>query len=170
MRRPDLHPPASYATPVASLHRPVHNPSVHHRRPGAGSRAEAAEMGSRGDGDKAPALRTEMLQALGLDQRAAENALVNSKVAVNLTAVIAQYTPAVDIWSIGCIFAELLTGKPPFPGNNVLHQLDLMTDLLGTPSAESISKVRLLLEVKTPKRILQQQLRPPSICSRILDS
>ncbi|TVU40628.1 hypothetical protein EJB05_14097, partial [Eragrostis curvula] len=51
-----------------------------------------------------------------------------------------MYTPAVDIWSIGCIFAELLTGKPPFPGNNVLHQLDLMTDLLGTPSAESISK------------------------------
>lgn len=55
-----------------------------------------------------------------------------------------QYTPAIDIWSIGCIFAELLTGKPLFPGKNVVHQLDLMTDLLGTPSAEAIARVSFL--------------------------
>lgn len=54
---------------------------------------------------------------------------------------ILQYTPAIDIWSIGCIFAEMLTGRPLFPGKNVVHQLDLMTDLLGTPSAESIARV-----------------------------
>ncbi|XP_071725128.1 mitogen-activated protein kinase 9-like [Rutidosis leptorrhynchoides] len=53
-----------------------------------------------------------------------------------------KYTPAVDIWSIGCIFAELLTGKPLFPGKNVVHQLDLVTDFLGTPSTECISKIR----------------------------
>ncbi|XP_074569928.1 mitogen-activated protein kinase 9-like [Curcuma longa] len=53
-----------------------------------------------------------------------------------------KYTPAIDIWSIGCIFAEMLTGRPLFPGKNVVHQLDLMTDLLGTPSAESIAKIR----------------------------
>ncbi|KAJ7975210.1 Mitogen-activated protein kinase [Quillaja saponaria] len=53
-----------------------------------------------------------------------------------------KYTPAIDIWSIGCIFAEMLTGKPLFPGKNVVHQLDLMTDLLGTPPAESISRIR----------------------------
>ncbi|KAH0751506.1 hypothetical protein KY290_004724 [Solanum tuberosum] len=53
-----------------------------------------------------------------------------------------KYTPAIDIWSIGCIFAEVLTGKPLFPGKSVVHQLDLMTDLLGTPSADTISGVR----------------------------
>ncbi|KAH9322960.1 hypothetical protein KI387_017599, partial [Taxus chinensis] len=53
-----------------------------------------------------------------------------------------KYTPAIDIWSIGCIFAEVLTGKPLFPGKNVVHQLDLMTDLFGTPSMEAISRVR----------------------------
>ncbi|CAJ1941210.1 unnamed protein product [Sphenostylis stenocarpa] len=53
-----------------------------------------------------------------------------------------KYTPAIDIWSIGCIFAELLTGKPLFPGKNVVHQLDLMTDFLGTPSHEAIARVR----------------------------
>ncbi|KAF2305519.1 hypothetical protein GH714_006162 [Hevea brasiliensis] len=52
-----------------------------------------------------------------------------------------KYTPAIDIWSIGCIFAELLTGKPLFPGKNVVHQLDIITDLLGTPSAESIARI-----------------------------
>lgn len=57
---------------------------------------------------------------------------------------ILQYTPAIDIWSVGCIFAEMLTGKPLFPGKNVVHQLDLMTDVLGTPSAESLAKVCLL--------------------------
>ncbi|RDY14426.1 Mitogen-activated protein kinase 19, partial [Mucuna pruriens] len=53
-----------------------------------------------------------------------------------------KYTPAIDIWSIGCIFAELLTGKPLFPGKSVVHQLDLITDLLGTPSLETITRVR----------------------------
>jgi serine/threonine protein kinase len=52
-----------------------------------------------------------------------------------------KYTPAVDIWSIGCIFAELLTGRPLFPGKNVVHQLDIITDLLGTPSSETLSRV-----------------------------
>ncbi|KAE9613853.1 putative mitogen-activated protein kinase CMGC-MAPK family [Lupinus albus] len=53
-----------------------------------------------------------------------------------------KYTPAIDIWSIGCIFAEMLNGKPLFRGKNVVHQLDLMTDLLGTPPAESIARIR----------------------------
>ncbi|KAJ0242334.1 Mitogen-activated protein kinase 18 [Hirschfeldia incana] len=53
-----------------------------------------------------------------------------------------QYTPAIDIWSIGCIFAEVLTGKPLFPGKSVAHQLELITDLLGTPKSETISGVR----------------------------
>uniref|UniRef100_A0A2P2M7B1 mitogen-activated protein kinase n=1 Tax=Rhizophora mucronata TaxID=61149 RepID=A0A2P2M7B1_RHIMU len=52
-----------------------------------------------------------------------------------------KYTPAIDIWSIGCIFAELLMGKPLFPGKNVVHELDLITDLLGTPPPETIARV-----------------------------
>ncbi|KAL8223980.1 hypothetical protein R6Q57_019455 [Mikania cordata] len=53
-----------------------------------------------------------------------------------------KYTPGIDIWSAGCIFAELILGRPLFPGKNVVHQLDLMTDLLGTPSSESIARIR----------------------------
>ncbi|KAK2987702.1 hypothetical protein RJ640_003920 [Escallonia rubra] len=60
-----------------------------------------------------------------------------------------KYTPGIDIWSIGCIFAEMLTGKPLFPGKNVVHQLDLMTDLLGTPSPESIARASSLIPLFT---------------------
>ncbi|KAE8664599.1 Plant intracellular ras group-related LRR 4 [Hibiscus syriacus] len=51
-----------------------------------------------------------------------------------------KYTPAIDMWSIRCVFAEILTGKPLFPGKNMVHQLDLMTNMLGTPPPESISR------------------------------
>ncbi|WIA21873.1 hypothetical protein OEZ85_004249 [Tetradesmus obliquus] len=54
----------------------------------------------------------------------------------------AKYSPAIDTWSVGCIFAEVLLGKPLFPGRNVVHQLELITDLLGTPAPEVIAKVR----------------------------
>ena len=56
----------------------------------------------------------------------------------------AKYSTAIDIWSIGCIFAEILLGKPLFPGRNVVHQLELITDLLGTPSAEVVAKAGFL--------------------------
>ncbi len=43
--------------------------------------------------------------------------------------------------SVGCIFAEVLLGKPLFPGKNVAHQLEIITDLLGTPPAHVMEKV-----------------------------
>jgi len=54
----------------------------------------------------------------------------------------ARYSPAIDVWSIGCIFAEILLGKPLFPGRNVVHQLELITDLLGSPHPDVVAKVR----------------------------
>ncbi|XP_076899232.1 mitogen-activated protein kinase 9-like isoform X1 [Bidens hawaiensis] len=69
-----------------------------------------------------------------------------------------KYTPGVDIWSIGCIFAEMLLGRPLFPGRNVVHQLDLMTDLLGTPSTESISRIR---NEKARRYLNNMRKKPP---------
>ncbi|KAL0296635.1 UNVERIFIED_CONTAM: Mitogen-activated protein kinase [Sesamum radiatum] len=77
-----------------------------------------------------------------------------------------KYTPAIDIWSIGCIFAEMLTGEPLFPGKNVVDQLDLITDLLGTPSAEAISRIpnekarRYLSSMRKKERIPLSQKFP----------
>ncbi|GJT53268.1 zinc finger, CCHC-type containing protein [Tanacetum coccineum] len=52
-----------------------------------------------------------------------------------------KYTQASDIWSIGCIYAEMVIGKPLFPGKTVVHQLDLMTYFLDTPPPKTIARV-----------------------------
>lgn len=54
-----------------------------------------------------------------------------------------KYSTAIDIWSAGCIFAEMLgKGKPLFPGKDGYDQLQLMTSVIGSPSDEAISKVQ----------------------------
>ncbi|MCO5597311.1 hypothetical protein L7F22_051387 [Adiantum nelumboides] len=68
-----------------------------------------------------------------------------------------KYTPAIDIWSIGCIFAEILSGKPLFPGKNVVHQLELITDLLGTPPPDVIARVR---NEKARRYLITMQKKP----------
>lgn len=47
-----------------------------------------------------------------------------------------KYEKAIDIWALGCIFAELLGRKPLFPGDNYIHQLKLIVDVLGNPIEE----------------------------------
>eukprot|EP00999_Lentomonas_sp_LEN2_P002911 NODE_773_length_1204_cov_85.092851_g733_i0.p1 GENE.NODE_773_length_1204_cov_85.092851_g733_i0~~NODE_773_length_1204_cov_85.092851_g733_i0.p1 ORF type:complete len:315 (-),score=71.65 NODE_773_length_1204_cov_85.092851_g733_i0:179-1123(-) len=44
------------------------------------------------------------------------------------------YSTAVDIWSIGCIFAEMATKKPLFPGDTEIDQLFKIFRMLGTPN------------------------------------
>lgn len=44
------------------------------------------------------------------------------------------YTRAIDIWSVGCIFAELLNNKPLFNGKNEIEQIDKMYRILGSPN------------------------------------
>jgi serine/threonine protein kinase len=49
-----------------------------------------------------------------------------------------EYTKAIDVWSLGCIFAELLGTKPLFPGDDYIHQLRIIVDILGVyPTAVS---------------------------------
>mmetsp|Transcript_21512 Transcript_21512/g.54191 ORF Transcript_21512/g.54191 Transcript_21512/m.54191 type:complete len:309 (-) Transcript_21512:485-1411(-) len=45
-----------------------------------------------------------------------------------------KYSTPVDLWSCGCIFAEMINGKPLFPGNTDRDQLQRIFHILGTPS------------------------------------
>jgi glycogen synthase kinase 3 beta len=48
------------------------------------------------------------------------------------------YTTAIDIWSMGCVLAELLLGQPLFPGESGVDQLVEIIKVLGTPTREQI--------------------------------
>nr|XP_033802108.1 mitogen-activated protein kinase 7 isoform X2 [Geotrypetes seraphini]XP_033802110.1 mitogen-activated protein kinase 7 isoform X2 [Geotrypetes seraphini] len=52
-----------------------------------------------------------------------------------------EYTRAIDMWSVGCIFAEMLGRKQLFPGKNYIHQLQLIMTVLGTPSEKVIRAI-----------------------------
>uniref|UniRef100_A0AAJ7SIN9 Mitogen-activated protein kinase 7-like n=1 Tax=Petromyzon marinus TaxID=7757 RepID=A0AAJ7SIN9_PETMA len=71
-----------------------------------------------------------------------ENCLMTEYVATRwyrapeLMLALHHYTQAVDMWSVGCIFAEMLSRRQLFPGRNYLHQLQLILAVLGTPPPE----------------------------------
>ncbi len=46
-----------------------------------------------------------------------------------------------DVWSVACIIAELFTGTVLFPGRDHIHQLALVFERLGTPSAELTASI-----------------------------
>ncbi|KAK3539937.1 hypothetical protein QTP70_019581 [Hemibagrus guttatus] len=52
-----------------------------------------------------------------------------------------HYNMTVDIWSVGCIMAELLTGRTLFPGTDHIDQLKLIMLLVGTPGPELLLKM-----------------------------
>jgi len=53
-----------------------------------------------------------------------------------------EYTKAVDMWAVGCILAELLGRKPLWPGSDSQHQLELICQCVGKPSADTIARIQ----------------------------
>ncbi|KAL4448281.1 hypothetical protein ABPG75_005500 [Micractinium tetrahymenae] len=49
-----------------------------------------------------------------------------------------SYDAGIDVWSVGCILAELLQRRPLFPGKDYIDQLKLIIKTLGTPSDEEL--------------------------------
>ncbi|EFO89095.1 hypothetical protein CRE_19592 [Caenorhabditis remanei] len=81
-----------------------------------------------------------------------------------------KYGPSVDIWAIGCILAELIRGKPIFPGRSELEQISVIFGVLGTPNETNWPKWRtmpdankLLFEPKEPRNNWSEILRSKEV-------
>uniref|UniRef100_H3A0N3 cyclin-dependent kinase n=1 Tax=Latimeria chalumnae TaxID=7897 RepID=H3A0N3_LATCH len=48
-----------------------------------------------------------------------------------------EYSTQIDMWGVGCILYEMVTGRPMFPGSTIKEELHLIFRLLGTPTEET---------------------------------
>ena len=68
-----------------------------------------------------------------------------------------EYKKGIDIWSVGCIFAEMLGRKPLFPGNDYIHQLKIIAEVVGRPNEEQLHFVT---NEKARRFMLSQKATP----------
>lgn len=74
-----------------------------------------------------------------------------------------KYTKGVDMWSMGCILAELILGKPFFPGTSTLNQLDRVLEITGRPRPEDIEAIQ------SPLAQTMLESLPPTKTRRLRD-
>jgi cyclin-dependent kinase 12/13 len=72
-----------------------------------------------------------------------------------------NYGPAIDMWSVGCILAELLAKKPIFPGRNEIDQLELIYKVCGTPNDENWPRAKELAwwDTLKPTKVYKRRVR-----------
>jgi nemo like kinase len=70
-----------------------------------------------------------------------------------------HYTTAVDMWSVGCVLAELLSRHILFQANGPMQQLDLIVDLIGIPELSDLSSAC----DAARQHILRRPRSPPDI-------
>merc|ERR1719197_2023245 len=68
-----------------------------------------------------------------------------------------KYSTPVDIWSVGCIFAEMVNGRPLFPGNTDSEQLQKIFKVLGTPDETIWPTIHELPDWKTDYTTFERQ-------------
>ena len=52
-----------------------------------------------------------------------------------------EYTTAIDVWATGCIFAEMLIGRPLFPGQDEAQQIELILARLDGSAEEELMQM-----------------------------
>ncbi|KAJ8458750.1 hypothetical protein OPV22_031676 [Ensete ventricosum] len=84
----------------------------------------------------------------GLARPASENEIMTEYVvtrwyrAPELLLNSTDYTAAIDVWSVGCIFMELMNRQTLFPGRDHMHQMRLITEIIGTPTEPELGFLR----------------------------
>ena len=57
-----------------------------------------------------------------------------------------NYGPEIDMWSVGCIFGEIVARQAILPGDTVLRQLELVQHLCGTPTGDLLKKYQAMID------------------------
>lgn len=71
-----------------------------------------------------------------------------------------EYGPSVDMWSVGCLLAELVTRKPLFPGKDEAEQLDLIFQTMGSPTERTWPEWRSLPQAGV---VSETRIYPPML-------
>ncbi|RLN96842.1 hypothetical protein BBJ28_00017957 [Nothophytophthora sp. Chile5] len=86
-----------------------------------------------------------------------------------------SYDASIDMWSIGCVFAELYIGHPIFQGKTELEQITKIFDICGTPTTDSWPDYKFLPlsskfvpDKSKPKRLREYLMRETTARKRIL--
>lgn len=76
----------------------------------------------------------------------------------------AKYTGKIDMWSFGCVIAELFTGSPLLPGRTELEQIGLVLELFGAPASSYIvgERKKLMQLIKFNGRSLDPLVADPA--------
>jgi serine/threonine protein kinase len=81
------------------------------------------------------------IPGFGVIANASVRTAIISYTSVTRSILISWLIPTVDVWSVGCILAELLGGKPFFKGRDYVDQLNQILHYLGTPNEETLSRI-----------------------------
>ncbi|KAF9881340.1 serine threonine-protein kinase bur-1 [Colletotrichum karsti] len=73
-----------------------------------------------------------------------------------------KYTTAIDVWGVGCVFGEMLVGKPILAGESDSHQLEIIWDLVGSPTPENMP----LFNTLPGSEAVAPRARPGSLSTR----
>ncbi|EMR70619.1 putative cmgc cdk protein kinase protein [Eutypa lata UCREL1] len=76
-----------------------------------------------------------------------------------------KYTTSIDMWGVGCVFGEMLLGKPILAGESDKHQLDIIFDLVGSPTEQTMPGWKQLPGAEA----ISPRPRPPSLPQRFRD-
>ncbi|ABN65077.2 serine-threonine protein kinase [Scheffersomyces stipitis CBS 6054] len=80
----------------------------------------------------------------------------------------ANYTEGIDVWSLGCVIAELFTGVPLLPGKNEIEQVGLILELFGAPKSTTILRLRKSLTRSVQKKSFEMNENSPHVNEKLI--
>ncbi|PKK73648.1 kinase-like protein [Rhizophagus irregularis] len=85
-----------------------------------------------------------------------------------------RYSPAIDMWAIGCVFGEMLKRQPILMGNSDIHQLEIIYKLCGTPTTDTfkdlgISDLQVEPEKESPRKVIAEYERYGEQAADLMD-